>query len=55
MAIVEYALNKPLDFQGTANVLVRTDSERKTLDLTPILNRVLRSQVGSLLNGLTGK
>ena len=33
MAIVEYALGKPLDFQGTGNILARTDVERNEIDL----------------------
>jgi hypothetical protein len=55
MAIVEYALGKPLDFQGTGNVLVRTDGERKEIDLAPVLSKVMSSQVDSLLKDLTGE
>ena len=53
MAIVEYTLDKPLDFQGTGDVLVRTDEKFNGIDLA-VLKNVLQSQVGSLLNELTG-
>jgi hypothetical protein len=49
LALVEYTLNKPLDFQGTGDVLVRSDVERNAANLAPILTKVLSSQVYSLL------
>ena len=55
MAIVEYTLGKSLDFQGTGDVLVRTDVEHKAVDLVPVLSKVLQSQVDSLLKDLTGE
>lgn len=54
LALVEYGIVKPLDFQGTGDVLVRSDGERKASDLAPVLARVLRTQVDSLLKDLTG-
>ncbi len=54
MALVEYTLTKPLDFQGTGDVLVRADADRKAVDLAPVLSKVLQSQVDSLLKDLTG-
>ena len=54
MALVEYTLAKPLDFQGTGDVLVRADADRKAVDLAPVLSKVLQSQVDSLLKDLTG-
>lgn len=54
MAIVEYSLARPLDFQGTGDVLVRADADRKAADLAPVLTKVLKSQVDSLLKDLTG-
>lgn len=54
MAIVEYSFGKPLDFQGTGDVLVRADPDRKVADLAPVLSKVLKSQVDSLLKDLLG-
>ena len=55
MAIVEYTLDKSIDFQGAGEVLVRTDEKLKGLDLAPVLTKVLQSQVDSLLKDLTGE
>lgn len=55
MALVEYTLGKPLDFQGTGDLLIRTDGNQKSIDLAPILTRTLNSQVDSLLKELTGE
>ena len=55
MALVEYALGKPLDFQGTGDLLIRTDGNQKSIDLAPLLTRTLNSQVDSLLKELTGE
>lgn len=55
MAVIEYVLAKPLDFQGTGDVLVRADADRKLVDLAPVLSKVLTSQVDSLLKDLTGE
>jgi hypothetical protein len=54
MAIVEYTLNKPLDFQGTGDLVVRADGEKKAIDLAPVFSKVLQSQLDSLLKDLTG-
>lgn len=55
LALVEYALGEPLDFQGTPEVLVRADATRELSDLIPVLTQVLRSRVDSLLQDLTGE
>lgn len=55
LALVEYALGKPFDFQGTGDLLIRTDSSQKMIDLAPLLTRSLSSQVDSLLKELTGE
>ena len=55
MALVEYTLGKPLDFQGTGDLLIRTDGNQKAIDLAPLLTRTLNSQVDSLLKELTGE
>ncbi len=55
MAVVEYTLGKPLDFQGTGDLLIRTDGNQQAIDLAPLLTRTLNSQVDSLLKELTGE
>ncbi|MEI8381253.1 MAG: hypothetical protein WCJ09_14080 [Planctomycetota bacterium] len=55
IALVEYTLGKPLDFQGTGDLLIRTDGDQKSIDLAPLLTRTLNSQVDSLLKELTGE
>lgn len=55
LALVEYALGEPLDFQGTPEVLIRADATRELSDLIPVLTQVLRSRVDSLLQDLTGE
>ncbi len=55
MALVEYTVGKPLDFQGTGDLLIRTDGNQKSIDLAPLLTRTLNSQVDSLLKELTGE
>ena len=54
LAIANYALNKPLDFQGTNDVLIRSDADRKAVDLGPVLSKFLKSQVDTLLKDLLG-
>ena len=53
MAIVDYTLGKPVDFQGTSDVLVRSTTENKRLDFAPIATKLMQSQVDSLLKELT--
>lgn len=55
VAIVEYGLGQTLDFQGTPEILVRTNASREFSDLIPVLTRVMKSQVDSLLQELTGE
>jgi hypothetical protein len=54
MAIVGYAIGEPLDFQGTGNVLLRTDTDQRGIDLAPILSKVMQTQADSLLKDLVG-
>ncbi|MBS0202190.1 MAG: hypothetical protein JSS49_04760 [Planctomycetes bacterium] len=54
LAIVNYTLVKPLDFQGTGDLLIRSNEDRKAVDLAPVLTKVLTSQVDTLLKDLLG-
>ena len=55
MGLVEYAFGTPIDFQGTDDLLVRSDGERDLKDMAPVIEKVLRGQVSSFLKGLTGQ
>lgn len=54
LALVEYAFGTPLDFQGTADVLVKANDSRDLKDMAPVIAKVLRGQVDSFLKDLTG-
>ena len=54
MAVVEYVFGTPLDFQGTGDVLVRSNGSRDLKDMAPVIAKVLRGQVDSFLKDLTG-
>ena len=51
LAVVEYALGEPLDFQGFGDVLVRTGDGRP-FDASAILPKILEQQVQALLGDL---
>lgn len=53
LAIVEYALGKPLDFQGMGSTIVQTGADQP-VDLATVLPRLLQEQVGSVLDNLLG-
>jgi hypothetical protein len=55
MALATYALGKPLDFQGTGDVLVRTDRSKNGANIAPLAARLLGGQVDSLLKDLLGE
>lgn len=55
LAIVEFTYGRPLEFQGTGDVLVRVDGEKQAVDLAPVLSKVLKSQVDSLIKDLLGE
>jgi hypothetical protein len=55
MALVVYALDKPLDFQGTGDVLVRADRSGNAKDAGPLLAKLLGGQVDTLLKDLLGE
>jgi hypothetical protein len=52
MALVSYALGKPLDFQGTGDLLVRADPAQNGANVAPLIAKVLSGQVDSLLKDL---
>jgi hypothetical protein len=54
LALVEHAFGTPLNFQGTGDVLVRSDDSRDLKDMAPVIAKVLRGQVDSFLKDLTG-
>ena len=54
LALVEYGFGTPIDFQGTGDVLVRSNSSRDLKDMAPVIAKVLRGQVDSFLKDLTG-
>lgn len=51
-ALVDYALRKPLDFQGTGGALFRTDEAAKPVDATELLSKMLSSELTQTLNEL---
>ena len=55
MGLVEYAFGTPIDFQGTDDLLVRSNGERDLKDMAPVIEKVLRGQVSAFLKGLTGQ
>lgn len=53
LALVEYALHQPIDFQGMGSTLVQTGTDQP-LDLASVLPKLMEEQVGSVLNDLLG-
>ena len=54
LALVEYALDKPLDFQGTGARLVRVDRRSKPKDAAALVPSLLGSQVDAMFKDLLG-
>jgi hypothetical protein len=52
MALVSSALGKPLEFQGTGNLLVRADHAKNADDLAPLIAKMFGGQVDSLFKDL---
>jgi hypothetical protein len=52
MALVAYSLSKPLDFQGTGDLLVRSDRANNAGDMAPLVAKLFGGQVDSLLKDL---
>jgi hypothetical protein len=53
LALVEYALSHPLDFQGMGSTVVQTGADQ-SVDLATVLPKLLQEQVGSVLDDLLG-
>jgi len=51
MAVVEYAVLKPIDFQGMGDTVIRT-GDGQPIDLAKILPKLIDQQLGSLLKEL---
>ena len=54
LAITEYAHSKPLDFQGTGDVLARAGKEVQAAEMGQLLVEILRGQLQSQLGDLLG-
>jgi hypothetical protein len=52
MALVTDALGKPLEFQGTGDLLVRADRSKNAGDIAPLVAKMFGGQVDSLLKDL---
>lgn len=52
LALFEYTLDQPIDFQGMGDTIART-GDGQPIDLKEILPKILQGQLGSLLRGLT--
>jgi hypothetical protein len=52
MALIDYSLGKPLDFQGTGDLLVRADHAKNAADVAPLIAKLFRGQVDALLKDL---
>ena len=52
MALIHYSLGKPLDFQGTGDLLVRADHAKNAADVAPLVAKLFGGQVDSLLKDL---
>lgn len=53
LALVEYALGQPLNFQGMGSTVVQTGTDQP-VDLATVLPKLLQEQVGSVLDDLLG-
>lgn len=54
LALAEYSLGKPVDFQGMGDTVTRT-GEGQAINLGEVLPKILQTQLGSLLKDLTGE
>jgi hypothetical protein len=52
MALIHYSLGRPLDFQGTGDLLVRADRPKNAEDVAPLIGKLFGGQVDSLLKDL---
>jgi hypothetical protein len=54
-ALFEYTYRQPLDFQGSGDLLVRTDGKAGKHDMAGLVNQALQAKVGSQLAELLGE
>ena len=54
LALVEYALDKPLDFQGTGHQLVPVDHSAKAQDTGPLVAKIFGGQLEGVVKDLLG-
>jgi len=52
MALIHYSLGKPLDFQGTGDLLVRADRAKNADHIAPLIAKLFGGQVDALLKDL---
>ncbi len=52
LALVEYALDKPLDFQGTGNQLVPVEHSAKAQDTGPLVAKIFGGQIEGAIKDL---
>jgi hypothetical protein len=53
LALLTYALEKPLDFQGAGDMLVRSDRSAKAPDMASVIAQLFGGSLNSLLKELT--
>jgi len=54
MALAAYSLGESLDFQGTGDLLVRSDKSADTKDTAPVIAKLLSQQLDLLVRDLLG-
>ncbi|MCY2985746.1 MAG: hypothetical protein NTY15_19140 [Planctomycetota bacterium] len=54
LAIVSHGLDKPIEFQGSGDVMLLVDSKDQQPDLSSLMGQLMQSQMNSLLEELTG-
>ncbi len=54
LAIVSHGLDKPVEFQGSGDVMLLVDSKDQQPDLSSLMGQLMQSQMSSLLEELTG-
>lgn len=54
IAIVSHRLDKPIEFQGSGNVMLNVNTKDPQLDVASLMEQMMQSQMSSLLEELTG-
>lgn len=55
MTLVEHALETPVEFQGTAEFVIRSDTQAKAPDVVTLIGELLQKQVQTQLQELLGE